>query len=147
MNIYDELEKLKKLLDDGTVTREEFEREKARILASAASGNPPGWDIGIDERTFAALMHASQFMTSFILPLVLWLLFKDKSRYIDAHGKKILNFEMSYAIYTVALCLTCIGLFAVPVVAVAMLVFIVIGIIKALNGETWTYPLSIPFLK
>jgi hypothetical protein len=29
---YDELEKLKKLLDEGVITKEEFEREKAKIL-------------------------------------------------------------------------------------------------------------------
>ena len=31
-NKYDELEKLKKLLDEGVLTREEFEKEKAKIL-------------------------------------------------------------------------------------------------------------------
>ncbi len=32
MDKYDELEKLKKLLDEGVITKEEFERQKAKIL-------------------------------------------------------------------------------------------------------------------
>jgi hypothetical protein len=32
MDKYDELEKLKKLLDEGVITKEEFEQEKAKIL-------------------------------------------------------------------------------------------------------------------
>ena len=33
-NKYDELAKLRKLLDDGTITQEEFDREKAKVLSA-----------------------------------------------------------------------------------------------------------------
>ncbi|MDR1524602.1 MAG: DUF4870 domain-containing protein [Tannerella sp.] len=147
MDIYSDLERLKKLLDEGAITQEEYEREKARLLSSHYSVNPAGWDLGIDEKSFVVLMHASQFLSSFIAPLVMWLLFKEKSRLVDEAGKNILNFELSYLIYCLALCLTCVGSVLVPVVAILMIVFIVIAMIKALNGENWIYPLSIRFLK
>jgi hypothetical protein len=58
MNIYDDLEKLKRLLDSGAITQEEYEREKARILASQyRSGNRNTWDLGIDEDVFVALIN------------------------------------------------------------------------------------------
>lgn len=147
MNVYDDLERLKKLLDEGAISPEEYEREKARILASQYAVNSTGWDLGIDEKSFVVLMHASQFLSSFIAPLIMWLLFKDKSRLVDEAGKNILNFELSYLLYCLVLCITCVGAVLVPVVAIVMVVFIVIAMIKAINGETWSYPLSIRILK
>jgi uncharacterized Tic20 family protein len=147
MDTYDNLERLKRLLDNGAITQEEYEREKARLLSSHCSVHPAGWDFGMDEKSFVVLMHASQFLSGFIAPLVMWLLFREKSRLVDGAGKNILNFELSCFIYCLGLCLTCAGSVLVPAVAVIMVVFIIIAVIKAINGETWVYPLSISFLK
>jgi uncharacterized Tic20 family protein len=147
MNIYDDLERLKKLLDGGAISQEEYEREKAHILVSQYAVNPAGWDLGIDEKSFVVLMHASQFLSSFIAPLIMWLLFKDKSRLVDEAGKNILNFELSYLLYCLVLCVTCVGAVLIPVVAIVMVVLIVIAMVKAINGETWSYPLFIRILK
>lgn len=147
MSIYDELEKLKKLLDERAITQEEYEREKERLLSSQSYGKAGGWDLGIDEKSFVVLMHASQFLSSFIIPLVVWLLFKDKSPLVDEAGKNIINFELSFLIYSLILCITCVGTALLPVIAIVTVVFIIIAIIKAVNGETWVYPLTIRFLK
>ncbi|MDR1381018.1 MAG: DUF4870 domain-containing protein [Tannerella sp.] len=147
MNIYDDLERLKKLLDEGAITREEYEREKARILSSQYTVNPTGWDLGIDEKSFVVLMHASQFLSSFIAPLIMWLLFREKSPLIDRTGKDILNFQLSYLVYALGLCLTCVGSVFLPAIAILMFVFVIIAMVKAINGTAWTYPLSIRILK
>jgi uncharacterized Tic20 family protein len=147
MDIYDNLERLKRLLDEGAITQEEYEREKARLLSSHYSVNPAGWDLGIDEKSFVVLMHASQFLSAFIAPLVMWLLFKGRSRPVDEAGKNILNFELSYSIYCMALLLTCVGSALIPFVAILIVVFILIAMVKAINGEIWNYPLTIRFLK
>ena len=147
MNIYDDLERLKKLLDDGAITQEEYEREKERIFSSGSFEGGNNWDLGIDEKTFVLLMHASQFLTSFVIPLIMWLLFREKSKLADEAGKNILNFQLSYFIYSIVLCITCIGIVLLPALGVLMIIFIIIAIIKAINGEVWNYPLTIRFLK
>jgi uncharacterized Tic20 family protein len=148
MNIYDDLEKLKNLLDSGAITQEEYEREKARILASQYQvSNRDSWDLEIDENTFVALMHASQFISAFIVPLIAWLLLKNKSPRVDEAGKNILNFEISFTVYSLVLLLTCVGSVLIPVPLLIMAIFIVIAIIKAINGESWEYPLSFRVLK
>ena len=147
MDIYSELERLKRLLDNGAITPEEYEREKARLLSMNYSVQPVGWDLGIDEKSFVVLMHASQFISSFIAPLIMWLLFKEKSQLVNDSGKNILNFQISIAIYTLVLCFTCVGAVLVIFVAIAAIILIIIAIIKALNNETWVYPLSIRFIK
>lgn len=148
MDIYEKLEQLKKLLDEGAITHEEYEREKAKLLfPPVSSPGQPAWDLGIDEQAFVGLMHASQFLSSFIVPLIIWLLYKDKSAKVNEAGKEILNFEISYTLYIIVLCITIVGIFIVPVVALAAFVMIIIAIVKVLNGEAWKYPLIIRFLK
>ncbi len=148
MDTYSKLEHLKKLWDEGAITQEEYEREKAKLLTSPNPTQAQGvWDLGIDEKTFVALMHASQFISIFIVPLIIWLLYKDKSKKVDEAGKEILNFEISYTLYIIGLCITIVGLFVVPIVGIAAFVMIILAIIKALNNEPWKYPLTIRILK
>ena len=147
MSIYDDLEKLKRLLDEGAISKEEYEREKERIFAAGSYEKGNGMNLGMDDKTLVVLMHASQFLTSFILPLVLWLLFRDKSKLADEAGKKIINFQLSYLVYCIILCITCIGSVLVVFIGFAMIIFIIIAIVKAINGENWDYPLTIRFLK
>lgn len=83
-------------------------------------------------------------------PLVLWLLKRADSPYIDEHGKEVLNFNISWAIYGVIAGLSClilIGFVIGPILFVAWIVFVIIGSMKASEGKLYRYPLTIRFLK
>ena len=70
---------------------------------------------------------------------------------LEAVGKKILNAQISWAIYTVAACLSClilIGFVLAPVVVIAWIVFSIIAAVKAANGNyDYVAPFTIKFLK
>jgi uncharacterized Tic20 family protein len=57
------------------------------------------------ENTNAFLMHISSFagylfpLGSIITPLILWQTQKDKSEFLDNHGKEAINFNISFALY------------------------------------------------
>ncbi len=57
------------------------------------------------ENTNAFLIHISSFagylfpLGSIITPLVLWQTQKDKSVFLDDHGKEAVNFNISFALY------------------------------------------------
>lgn len=56
--------------------------------------------------TFIHLFTFSRFfipLGNFIGPIVLWMANKDKSEFIDAHGKQAINFQISILLYTLAL--------------------------------------------
>ena len=56
-----------------------------------------------------------------IPPLICWLVWKDANPLVDKVGKNILNAQISWAIYTVAACLSClilIGFVLAPVVVI-----------------------------
>lgn len=67
------------------------------------------------EKNIATFIHLSTFCRfiipfgNFIGPIVLWIANKEKSEFIDNHGKQAINFQMSILLYALIL-----GLFTVP---------------------------------
>lgn len=86
-------------------------------------------------------------------PLVIWLIKKPDSSAIDAAGRNVLNFQISWTIWmVVSAVLAAFGsCLVVPIILpvgvfIAWLVFVIIGSIKASNGEAYTFPLTIKML-
>ena len=111
---------------------------------------------GMRPNTYCMLIHLSQFSTfivplfGIIVPILLWLLNKDKNPMVDQHGKIVLNWMLSVIIYTIAsILLTIVVIGIIPLIALVItgIVFPIIGAIKANDGIVWKYPLSIPFFK
>jgi uncharacterized Tic20 family protein len=112
-----------------------------------------------EEINYAMLTHllalAVLILPSFgniIGPLVIWLIKKDESSFVDKNGKESLNFQISVTIYmTAAIILTVLSfgiLFLLPVaVSITALVYVVIASVKVSNGEDYSYPLTIRFIK
>ncbi|WP_409306024.1 DUF4870 domain-containing protein [Peribacillus sp. SCS-155] len=96
-----------------------------------------------EERILAALIYGISFFTAFIGPIVIWLLKKDDSKFVDSHGREYLNFLISYTVYgiiTAVLCVVLIGFLIVPVLALAMFIFTIIAAIRAYEGKTYRIP-------
>lgn len=102
------------------------------------------------------ITHLSQLITlitgfgSLLLPLVLWLTQKEKVYQMDAHGKNIVNFQLSLIVYAI-ICIPLIllfglGLLGFIILGIISVVFPIINAIKANNGETPKYPLSLNFI-
>lgn len=109
-----------------------------------------------DEKQYAMFIHFAQFagliipILGWLLPLILWQSRKNTSAYIDRHGVMVMNWIISsiiYAIVSGVLCLIFVGFLLFIALGICSLIFIIIGGLKANNGEIWPYPLSIPFLK
>ena len=143
------------------------------------------------QKNIATFIHLSTFtrfiipLGNFIGPLVLWIANKDKSEFVDAHGKQAINFQMSILLYTIIVGVITVPLFifkifsgldfidfngfhdfhinigkpspllyiggALGVLAVIAfiieMVFIIRASLKARDGESFQYPLTINFLK
>lgn len=103
-----------------------------------------------DERTLATVIYVISFFTAFIGPLIIWLMKKDESSFIDYHGKEYLNFFISYTIYSIVsglLVMVLIGLVLVPIVGLYILIFTIIAAVKAYGGEEYRIPLVIRFIR
>jgi len=132
------------------------------IQDPASQGVPPPLGSDATERQWAIGIHLSALLgfagphlLNVVGPLILWLIKKQESPYLDAVGKRVLNFQISYSVYGFAaatliglLWWLIIGLFLVPlyvIIAVAWLLFTIIGAIKESNGETYEFPFVIKF--
>lgn len=101
------------------------------------------------------ITHLTQLLTyitgfgGLIVPLIIWATQKDRVEAMDAHGKSILNFQLSVIVYTiisVPLMLIGIGFITLPLILIMAFVLPIINAIKASNGELPSYPLSLNFV-
>ena len=83
-------------------------------------------------------------------PLIVWLLKRNESPEIDAHGKESLNFQLSMLIYNVIAGILVIVLIGIPLLIllyVLNIVFFIIASIQAGEGKLYRYPMAIRFIK
>jgi uncharacterized protein len=108
-------------------------------------------------RTWTAFIHASALLGVFIHfpghllgPLILWLVKRDSSPELDAHGKEAVNFQISMLIYNAiaaVFCLILIGFVFLAILWVLNAIFAIIAAIKASDGEFYRYPMTIRFIQ
>jgi uncharacterized protein len=97
-----------------------------------------------DEKLWAIGAHLGPLVLGVIAPLVVWLVFKDRSRFLDRSAKEALNMQLSYLVYFIVAGFSVfllIGLLLLPVVGVAWLVLMIIATIKVSDFEDYRYPL------
>lgn len=103
-----------------------------------------------DDKTFGMLAHLLGIFTGFVGPLVIWLIKKDESPYVDDQGKEALNFQIWVTIAAVVSYLAIavfIGCLMLPAVVVLSLVFSIMGTMKANEGIAYRYPLNFRIIK
>ena len=96
-----------------------------------------------DERLLAAGMFVLSLFFPIIAPLIIWLLKKEESNFINAHGKEYFNFFISYFIYSVVagiLTVIIIGIFLLWALGIAALIFSIIAAVKAYEGKEYRFP-------
>jgi uncharacterized Tic20 family protein len=112
--------------------------------------------ISEDDRTMGMLIHLLAILTGFIGVLILWLIKKDESRFVDYHGKEALNFMLSLLIYSLGLMalMMVVGVLTLgfgffilfPVyfaLIIGSLVLEIMACLAAYRGEWHRYPLAL----
>ncbi|PKQ65688.1 orotate phosphoribosyltransferase [Labilibaculum filiforme] len=109
-----------------------------------------------DEKNWAMFCHLASFagiivpvFGNVIGPLILWSMKKDYSKLVDREGKKAINFQISMSIYIfISSILVFIGIGVLLLIGLALLnlIFVILAIVKTLNGEDYQYPLTIKFI-
>ncbi|MDR0769439.1 MAG: DUF4870 domain-containing protein [Dysgonamonadaceae bacterium] len=153
---YEDLKTLDELRKNGSITEEEYQREKEKIFNKTENPSYGSPLFGMTENSYLALMHISQLGgyilpgLGFLTPLILWILNKNKSAKVNASGKEIINFIVSMVIYaaiSVVLCIIFVGFFLLGLIAVLQIACAVIAAIKANNGDDYIYPMTIRFIR
>ncbi|TDS87330.1 MULTISPECIES: DUF4870 domain-containing protein [Nesterenkonia] len=119
-----------------------------------SSGRPsgaPGVPVSAgEEQGWGVAMHLGGVFLSWLVPLVLWLVFRQRSRMLDDHGKEALNFQITLFIaYLVGAATTIIliGFLILFLAWVLSVVFSILAAVAAYNRRPYRYPLTIRFIK
>jgi hypothetical protein len=106
----------------------------------------------VEEQNFTSLGNILGILIGFISPLIFWLMYKDRSKFVDANMKSALNFQLTMIVAWIAATILSAVTFGILtflyfVIGVLILIFCILAFVKTRNGENYTYPLSIPFVK
>ena len=105
---------------------------------------------GNDDRNLAMLAHLLGIVSGFVGALIIWLIKKDQSPFVDEQGKEALNFQITVMIGFVGswiLMFVLIGMLLMPLLLIANLVFCILAAVAVSKGEHYKYPLAIRLLK
>ena len=126
--------------------------ENVESGAGEGAGAGVGGPISRDARKWAMACHIVALVgllgngIGFLLgPLIVWLIKKEDDPFIDEQGREAVNFQLTMLlamIVSALLCLVLIGFVLVVIVGLMMIIFPIIGAIKANDGEHYRYPLS-----
>jgi len=121
----------------------------------------PGEGNGASDRQWITILHLSALAGLVIVgfghilgPLIIWLLKKNEVAGLDAAGRNVLNFQISWSLWfflsgIVAAVGSCLFFpLALPVgTFIAWLAFVINGAVKASNGVGCKFPLTIRFFR
>ncbi|MGJ9373520.1 DUF4870 domain-containing protein [Nesterenkonia sp. CF4.4] len=116
-------------------------RPAGQPAVPVSAGEEQGWGVA---------MHLGGVFLSWLVPLVLWLVFRQRSRMLDDHGKEALNFQITLFIaYIVGAATTIIliGFLVLFLAWVFSVVFSILAAVAAYNRRPYRYPLTIRFIK
>lgn len=122
------------------------------INETTAAPPPPVGTAPQEDKTLALLTHLSGIILGFIVPLVIWLVNKDKADkgWLNDQAKEALNFQITVAIawfIAIVLSFVGIGFLLYPVIWIGNLVFCILGGMKANEGVAYRYPFAIRLIK
>lgn len=102
-----------------------------------------------DEKLWATLTHVGSLFFGFLVPLIGFLVLKDRGPFVRAHTATALNFQLTLLIaYIVGgiLTIVLVGFVVIFAAYVLNIVFCIIAAVRANQGQWYRYPMSIPFV-
>ncbi len=102
-----------------------------------------------ETRQWASFAHLGGIL-GFLPSLIIWLVYRERSRYLDDQGKEALNFQITLAIaYLVGIVTSVIGIgFLILLAAwVCSIVFAILAAVACSRQEWYRYPVSIRFIR
>ena len=110
-----------------------------------------------EDRTWGMLCHLLTVCAyigipfgNIIAPLVIWLIKKNESAFVDYAGKEALNFQITMTIYAIIagmLCFVFIGFLILPFVILFDVIMTIVATVKTNDGAYYRYPVTIRLIR
>ena len=127
---------------------------QAPRYSGAQPSNQPALMSPADQRTWSIATHLSAFLAAFVAlsflgPLIMYIIFKDRGAFIRHQSAEALNFQLTMWIgllISFPLMLVGVGFLTAGAIALAMLVCHILGAVAASDGRDYRYPFTIRFV-
>lgn len=112
---------------------------------------PEGVDVSggpLDDDVFAPLAHVLALPFWVFAPLAVYLL--TENEFVKRNAANALNWQIAFSAYMIVsafLVLFVVGILTALLVSFLNLVFCVVAAVKAADGETWEYPMTIDIVR
>lgn len=107
----------------------------------------PSQTLNSSDRLLVVLAHLSALLgVGLLLPLIIYLVKKDDAPTVAAQACEALNFHISlilYALACVPLVFLLVGIPLLIALSVAALVLSIVAAVRASEGASWRYPLTL----
>jgi hypothetical protein len=122
-------------------------------VSEAPSQDPLQIESTPDDRNMAFICHLVGGLIGFLVPLIVWLIKKDQSKFVNDQGKEALNFQLTliigHVVLTPFLCIPFVNIlviFAHLGLRVLSVVFGIIAGLEAQKGTVYRYPVALRML-
>ena len=118
-----------------------------------------------DATNWALYIYLSVFagflipLGNIIVPTVLWIMKRDLHQFVNTAGKEVINFQISVMLCFVALFILMMAIgalipalltifpFLYMALAIAAIVFVIMGAVKTADGKEYVFPYSLRLIK
>jgi len=107
----------------------------------------PLYPVSQDEKNLGLLSHIITLVSSFIAPLIIYILKKNESEFVAAHARESLNFQITIVIVCFICFISIIGILFIWAVGIYAFVLVIVATIRANEGRLYQYPFCIRLLK
>lgn len=108
------------------------------------------------DRPLLAITHLSQLLSyiigfgGLITPLIIWAVSRNNVDGMDEHGKAVINWQLSLLLYAFlsipAILLFGLGILTLILIAIIGFILPIVNAVRASNGESPSYFMTIPFI-
>ncbi len=102
-----------------------------------------------DEKMWAIGAQLGGLLLGFVAPLIVWLVYRERSAFLDRTAKEALNFQLTILIgYLVSFATVCfgVGILLFLLVWIGGIVFMILASIAVSRFEDYRYPINIRFI-
>ena len=139
----------------GEAAKEKFSEVKEQVKSGFDQTMADVMEVTADDKNKAVIMHILSIilgfsMLGFISPLIFYFAVSDNSEFLKQEAKNDLNFQLTLLIaYVIAgiLWIVLIGIFLSFVLGICALVFEIMALVKAKDGEHYKFPFSLNLIK
>ena len=119
-------------------------------------------NVSSNDKSLAALAHAASLIAmilsagwlSFVGPLIMWFIYKDKNPFVQQAAAGSFNFNLGLCVMSIIGWILFIAIIGIPIAFIlwiisflGQIIWHIIATVKATKGETYNYPFQIKILK